>query len=57
MTFYEWFDKFSIFLKGYYSGLTLEERCRSATEIIADAIKAYRIACNETDWLEKKTKG
>ena len=54
MTFYEWFDVFSIFLKGYYAGLPLKERCRPATEIITDAIKAYRVACNENDWIESK---
>lgn len=54
MNFYEWLDKFNLFLKGYYSGLTVEERCRPATEIIADAIKSYKVACNETDWFEKE---
>lgn len=54
MNFYEWYEKFHMFLLGYYAGLPLEKRCRTATEIILEAIQAYRTACNETDWIEKK---
>lgn len=54
MDFYEWLDNFAIFLKGYYAGLSLEKRCRTATEIVAEAIKAYKHACNETDWCERE---
>ena len=57
MDFCEWFDRFALFLKGYYCGLPLEKRCRTATEIVADAIRAYRSACNETDWVEKEEVG
>ena len=57
MGFCEWFDRFALFLKGYYCGLPLEKRCRTATEIVTDAIQAYRSACNETDWLEKEEAG
>ena len=54
MCFDEWLDKFVIFLKGYYRGLSIEKRCRSATEIVSEAIKAYKSDCNETDWFEKE---
>lgn len=54
MSFYEWLDNFCIFLKGYYAGMPIEKRCRPATEIAADAVRAYKVACNETDWIEDK---
>lgn len=54
MNFYEWMEKFYTFLLGYYAGLPLEKKCRTATEIITEAIQAYLVACNETDWITKK---
>ena len=54
MDFYEWLDNFMMFLKGYYAGLTLEKRCRTATEIITEAIQAYKHTCNKSDWVEEE---
>ena len=51
--FIDWLDEFTIFLKGYYCALPLELRCRSATDIMADAVKAYK-RCGGSNWLEKK---
>lgn len=42
MNFYEWLDRFVLFLRGYFTGLPLEERCRSTEDIILEALKRYK---------------
>ena len=56
MDFYDWIERFHVFRVGYYAGLPLEKRCWTATEIITDAIKTYKVVCNETDWIEDDMK-